>query len=240
MQVKGIKDDIKGIIFDMDGLLVNSEELYWQANIQVAEEEKLGTPRDAYLKLTGATVKEMQAFYHKYFKTDADRDRFIKRTDDLVWQWTDEGKLKLRPGVQEALDEFKKRGLQMAIASSNYEDVLQHFLWATGIRNYFDFYLGYLDVQKGHIKAKPAPDIYLAATKKMNLPKENIFEVRFSIRRTNFTNHFSICWATRPESMPTSYILTPSHLLCKLAGGYGKMKFSTSQYEVQKLLSLYL
>lgn len=174
MQVKGINDDIQGIIFDMDGLLVNSEELYWKANIQAAEEEKLGTPRDAYLKLTGATVKEMQDFYHKYFKTDADRDRFIKRTDDLVWQWTDEGKLKLRPGVQEALDEFKNRGLKMAIASSNYEDVLQNFLWTTGIRNYFDFHLSYLDVQKGHIKAKPAPDIYLAATKKMNLAKENI------------------------------------------------------------------
>ena len=174
MQVKGINDDIQGIIFDMDGLLVNSEELYWKANIQAAEEEKLGTPRDAYLKLTGATVKEMQDFYHKYFKTDADRDRFIKRTDDLVWQWTDAGKLKLRPGVQEALDEFKNRSLKMAIASSNYEDVLQHFLWATGIRNYFDFHLSYLDVQKGHIKAKPAPDIYLAATKKMNLAKENI------------------------------------------------------------------
>ena len=67
MQVKGINDDIQGIIFDMDGLLVNSEELYWKANIQAAEEEKLGTPRDAYLKLTGATVKEMQDFYHKYF-----------------------------------------------------------------------------------------------------------------------------------------------------------------------------
>ncbi|MDN6039401.1 MAG: HAD family phosphatase, partial [Lactobacillus sp.] len=36
MQVKEIKDDIKGIILDMDGLLVNSEELYWQANIQAA------------------------------------------------------------------------------------------------------------------------------------------------------------------------------------------------------------
>lgn len=174
MRVQGLDDDIQGIIFDMDGLLVNSEKLYWDANIQAAEEENLGTPRDAYLKLTGATVKEMQDFYHKYFKTEADRDRFIKRTDDLVWQWTDEGKLKLQPGVQEALDEFEKRGLKMAIASSNYENVVQHAMWATGIRNYFDFHLSYLDVQRGHIKAKPAPDIYLEAAKKMNLPKENI------------------------------------------------------------------
>lgn len=174
MRVEGIKDDIQGIIFDMDGLLVNSEKLYWDANIQAAEEAKLGTPRDAYLKLTGASVDEMENFYHKYFKTDADRDRFIKRTDDLVWQWTDEGKLKLQPGVQEALDEFEKRNLRMAIASSNYENVLQHALWATGIRNYFDFHLSYLDVQKEHVKSKPAPDIYLAAAKKMKLPKENI------------------------------------------------------------------
>lgn len=174
MHVKGINDDIQGIVFDMDGLLVNSEKLYWDANIQAAEEEDLGTPRDAYLKLTGATVKEMQDFYHKYFKTDADRDRFIKRTDDLVWQWTDEGKLKLQPGVQEALDEFQKRGMHMAIASSNYEDVVQHVLWTTGIRNYFDFHISYLDVQKGHIEPKPAPDIYLTAAKKMHLPKENI------------------------------------------------------------------
>lgn len=174
MHVKGINDDIQGIIFDLDGLLVNSEKLYWDANIQAAEEDKLGTPRDAYLKLTGATVKEMQDFYHKYFKTAADRDRFIKRTDDLVWQWTDEGKLKLQEGVQAALDEFQKRGLHMAIASSNYEDVLQHALWATGIRNYFDFHLSYLDVQRGHIKAKPAPDIYLAAAKKIGLPRQNI------------------------------------------------------------------
>ena len=174
MRVQGLDDDIQGIIFDMDGLLVNSEKLYWDANIQAAEEENLGTPRDAYLKLTGATVKEMQDFYHKYFKTEADRDRFIKRTDDLVWQWTDEGKLKLQPGVQEALDEFEKRGLKMAIASSNYENVVQHVMWATGIRNYFDFHISYLDVQRGHIKAKPAPDIYLEAAKKMNLPKENI------------------------------------------------------------------
>lgn len=174
MQVQGINDEIKGILFDLDGLLVNSEKLYWDSNIQAAKEAKLDIPEESYLKLIGATVQEMQDFYHKYFKTTAERDRFIKRTDDLVWQWTDEGKLKLQPGVQAALDRFQALGLKMAIASSNYEDVLEHALWATGIRNYFDFYLSYLDVQKGNIKAKPAPDIYLAAAKRINLPKENL------------------------------------------------------------------
>lgn len=174
MRVAGINDDIKGIIFDMDGLLVNSEHLYWKANIQAAKEMKLNCPKDSYLKLIGASVQEMQAFYHQYFKSTAERDQFIKRTDDLVWQWTDEGKLKLQPGVQQALDEFQKKNLPLAIASSNYDKVVQHDLWVTGTRNYFSFYLSYLDVQKGKIKAKPAPDIYLAAAKKMRLPKENL------------------------------------------------------------------
>lgn len=174
MHVNGIKDDIKGILFDLDGLLVNSEKLYWLANIQAAREAKLGTPRDAYLKLIGASNAVMQAFYHKYFKSNAQRDRFIKRTDDLVWQWTDEGKLKLQAGAQQALDKFQALNLRMAIASSNYEEVVEHDLWVTGIRNYFSFHLSYRDVQLGKIKAKPAPDIYLAAAKKMALPKKNL------------------------------------------------------------------
>lgn len=204
MQVQGIKENIKGIIFDLDGLLVNSEKLYWQANIEAAKEYHLNTPEDAYLKLTGATEKEMQGFYHKYFKSIEERDQFIKRTDDLVWKWTDERKLKLQKGVQEALDKFQELNLPMAIASSNYDEVVQHALWATGIRNYFNFYLSYKDVQNGHIKAKPAPDIYLLAAKKLGISPDELLIFEDSSTGVQAAKNADIKCVMIPDLIPAS------------------------------------
>ena len=174
MKLEGIDEPIKGVIFDMDGLLVNSEKLYWDANIVAAKESNLDIPDDSYLKLVGSSVKEMEEFYHKHFKTEAERDKFIRRTDELVWEWTDEGKLKLQSGVRKAMDFFKKNHIKMAIASSNYDEVVAHNLDVLKIKNYFDFYISYKDVESGKIKAKPAPDIYLLAAKKMKIPKGNL------------------------------------------------------------------
>lgn len=174
MKIAGINDEINGILFDMDGLLVNSENLYWKANIQASKEAGLNTPDDMYLKLVGSTINDMADFYHHYFQTDTDRTRFIKRTDELVWNWTDEGKLKLRPGVQKALDTFQSLGLPMAIVTSNTEAVVEHNLWATGVRNYFQLHLNLDDVKNNNVKPKPAPDIYLLAAKKLGIPRKNI------------------------------------------------------------------
>ena len=167
MKVENIAEPIEGIIFDMDGLLVNSEKLYWDANIVAAKEANLNIPDDSYLKLVGSSVKEMEEFYHQHFKTEADRDKFIKRTDELVWEWTDQGKLKLQAGVRDALVEFKEKNIKLAIASSNYDEVVAHNLEVLKIKDYFNFYLSYKDVEAGKIKAKPAPDIYLLAAQKI-------------------------------------------------------------------------
>ena len=174
MKVKGLENEIQGLIFDMDGLLVDSEKLYWQANIQAAHEFKLNIPDDSYLKLIGASNEQMEKFYQQYFPNNQVRDEFINRTDEIVWQWSNEGKVKLRPGVQKVLDFFDKQKLKMGIASSNYQKVVDKFVWLTGIRQYFKFRLSYKDVLKNQLKPKPAPDIYLMAQEKLAIPKENL------------------------------------------------------------------
>lgn len=216
MKVEDIADPIEGIIFDMDGLLVNSEKLYWDANIVAAKEANLDIPDDSYLKLVGSSVKEMEDFYHKHFKTEADRDKFIKRTDDLVWKWTDEGKLKLQPGVREALVVFKERNIKLSIASSNYENVIVHNLDVLKIKDYFDFYLSYKDVESGNIKAKPAPDIYLLAAKKMQLPKENLLVFEDSSTGVAAASAASLKCVMVPDlKQPTNLDKDKATLICK-------------------------
>lgn len=204
MRVKGIAAEIKGVLFDMDGLLVNSENLYWQANIQAAKEAKLKLADDTYLKLVGSTNNDMQHFYQQYFQSDEQRQQFIKRTDELVWQWTDEGELKLRPGVQEALDCFQAKNLPMAIVSSNTEDVVEHNLWTTGVRNYFAFHLNYDDVKKNQVKPKPAPDIYLLASAKMGLPKANLLAFEDSSAGLQSAVNAKIKCVMIPDLIPAS------------------------------------
>ena len=57
MKVEDIADPIEGIIFDMDGFLVNSEKMYWDANIVVAKDVNLDIPDDSKLTLVGSSVK---------------------------------------------------------------------------------------------------------------------------------------------------------------------------------------
>lgn len=174
MRVAGIAHEKKGVIFDMDGLMVNSEELYWKANIQASNEYHLGLSPDTYLKLVGAPMTAMDEFYHKYFKNGQEREAFIKRTDDLVDQWTREGRLELKPGVNAALNRFGQLGLTIGLASSNYEKVIEQNLWVTGSRNCFDFILSHDDVVRRKIRSKPAPDVYLAAQEKSGLAKAEL------------------------------------------------------------------
>lgn len=170
MRVEGILDNLQGVIFDMDGLLVNSEELYQKANNLAAKNAGLNLPANFYETLSGSSLLGVQAFFDQHFDSQEEIDAFIKETDDLVWQWVLDGQLELQPGVQETLDYLKANNIKLAVASSNYENYVEKFLDVTGITDYFEFYLYYGAVKQ----PKPAPDIYLLAQERLGLPKDEL------------------------------------------------------------------
>lgn len=152
----------KGIIFDMDGLLFDTEMVYYEANITLAPKYGLtGYDKAYYMKYIGCSDKELhEALYRDYAHAGAEQvAAFIDETYKKVEELFSSGKVPLKPGAKELLDYFKKEGIPCVIASSNLRRFIDILVSVAGIKDYFVDIVSAEDVEN----AKPAPEIVLKA-----------------------------------------------------------------------------
>lgn len=162
---------IKGFVFDMDGVLTETASLHYRAwrdevkplGIDFTEEENAtlkGLPRydtlRAILKMHNVEVSEEEIIKMGDHKNEA----YLKM---LETELNDENIL---PGIPEFLKKAKESGLKIVVASSSYNAPL--ILEMTNLIKYFDYIVDPGSVKNG----KPAPDIYLAAIKAVDLKPE--------------------------------------------------------------------
>ena len=162
---------IKGFVFDMDGVLTETASLHYRAwrdevkplGIDFTEEENAtlkGLPRydtlRAILKMHNVEVSEEEIIKMGDHKNEA----YLKM---LKTELNDENIL---PGIPEFLKKAKESGLKIVVASSSYNAPL--ILEMTDLMKYFDYIVDPGSVKNG----KPAPDIYLAAIKAVDLKPE--------------------------------------------------------------------
>jgi len=159
----------KAVIFDMDGVLINSEPLW-----KIAEKEVFSSMgvnvTDELVHITSAlTAQEVCAFWYERYpwqgKTfDQVEDDVVARVIELIG----ENDTKI-PGVIEILDFCKSKGLKIGLASNSSHDLIEVVLEKVGIKHYFDFISSAQDVERG----KPDPAVYLYAAMKLGVdPKE--------------------------------------------------------------------
>lgn len=160
---------LKGVIFDLDGVIVDTVPLYYQANQMIADE--LGIPFNEELnnRLRGVSRKDVidqlvsltedpKRFTEEQKRELAERknhyyQRLLKEMDEHF----------LLPGIKGLLDELKQEQIKMAIASSSTN--AQRVAEQLGINSYFDYIVDATQIRHG----KPAPDIFLDALRGIRL-----------------------------------------------------------------------
>ena len=154
------------IIFDMDGVLLDSEPMHQEIIYEVFQLK--GIPFDkAYIQ----TLTGMSAFpMWEKVKRDAQRsesvEELIKFHRDYFFKRLPEVKVPLVPHVKEVLEKFKNEGKHLSLASSSGRKLIDIFTQQTNIAHYFEVIMSGDDVQY----SKPNPEIFLKVAQWYGLP----------------------------------------------------------------------
>ena len=112
---------VKLVIFDMDGVVIDSEKVYFRSNQLAAEELGIkGFTMEYYRQFVGAGTEHM---IEKMTEDYGDRDlveRFVRLSMDKVYPVVEAGELELRPGFTELSAYLRESGIPFTLASSNY------------------------------------------------------------------------------------------------------------------------
>ncbi|MBQ6590845.1 MAG: HAD family phosphatase [Lachnospiraceae bacterium] len=147
-----------GVIFDMDGLMFDTQRIYDRAFKEVLLlEHGLDFPEGMRLALMGRSGKDMYDIVNRYYP-QLDAPEFVRKSFDLVAKLV-ETDLTARPGLDVLLPYLKEQGYRIGLASGSNRTIVDSNLAASGLRAYFIGTLSGDEVTAG----KPDPECYLRA-----------------------------------------------------------------------------
>ena len=163
-------------IFDMDGLLVDSENVFRVVFEEMARERGLEVDPQFFHEVCGTCGDYELAIIHRYYPT---------LNPPVFWQeWHNRGmermktQIDLKPGVVEILSYLKGQGLKLAVASSSGLEVIRHHLEVGGISRYFDLLVSGEQVEH----CKPEPDVFLLAAKELGADPRDCYVFEDSLQ----------------------------------------------------------
>ena len=150
------------VIFDMDGLMIDSERVSIACWSEAALTLEIALPEGFFLHMVGLGERDCLQLLQRHIDDGARIDALLAHCHALYDARTHDG-LPLRPGILELLELLKERRVPRAVATSTRQPRASRKLAASGLLHYFDTVVTSSDVQH----PKPAPDIYLLAAQRL-------------------------------------------------------------------------
>ncbi|ELP5727524.1 HAD family phosphatase [Vibrio vulnificus] len=151
-------------IFDMDGLLLDTERVCMRIFKQACDVQNLPFYQDTYLSIIGRNSAGIDAILRAAYGEALDRlhAEWRKRYNQVVLHEA----IPVKEGVVEVLEWFKKNEIPTAVATSTQKEVALVKLKLAGLDRYFDSITTGCEVSHG----KPDPEIYLLAASRLSIP----------------------------------------------------------------------
>ena len=164
------------IVFDMDGVLIDSERLVLRAWEHVGAEMGIPGLNDLFYRAIGTTHAHTATLFAEAFGDSVDYIAFRDRVREYFYNVLTVNGAPLKTGARELLDWLKAEGWAIGLASSSREAGVRLNMERTGLISYFDVLIGG-DMLKA---SKPAPDIYLRACAELGVDPRMVFAVEDS------------------------------------------------------------
>jgi HAD superfamily hydrolase (TIGR01509 family) len=168
---------LKAVLFDMDGVIVDTEPLHRKAYFKTFNELEIEVSEGLYTSFTGASTKRVcETLINKFNLNQSHEDiATIKRAHFKDYFYNDD-EFDLIPGVRELIQHYHENGITLILASSATMTTINMVFEKFGLEKYFSGKISGADLKE----SKPHPEVFLLAAELANQPVENCMVIEDS------------------------------------------------------------
>lgn len=155
---------IEAVIFDMDGVLIDSEPLHYQTDLTLLKSMGIHVEPSYLDRFVGMINPEMWEMIIAEHNITRNLEEILKEQIDLKLSLLADGDWQAIPGTLELVEQLVTDGIQLALASSSSLPFIKAVLHKTGLDRFIPRYVSAESVRQG----KPAPDVFLEAARLLN------------------------------------------------------------------------
>ena len=170
------------VIFDMDGVIVDSERVYQEIERDMYREIDAPISREEHLQYMGTAERSMwKSICSKYDINRSVEELVMEERARFIARLEERGSIPLMDGLIPLLDALKSKNIPCWIASSSSSDIISRVIEINELKDYYQGYVSGDDVQE----SKPSPEIFLRTASLANANPENCVVIEDSKNGVN-------------------------------------------------------
>lgn len=202
---------IKGAVFDMDGLMFDTERLVYETWQKMMDELGFEYSLDIFKNTIGLRTDMAENYYNSLYGSKFCYAALKKKSREIFLKRIDKEGVPVKKGLFDLLDFLKKNSIKIALATSTSAQTAHNVIKKSGAYDYFDAFVCGDDVKN----SKPHPEIFLTAAKKLELSPEYCVALEDSINGIKSAHAAGMTTVMVPDYLqPTEEILPITDCLC--------------------------